>query len=310
MKNPFEIAQPVQKKLKVLLYGTSGSGKTFAALTFPGVAVIDTEAGSDLYAGRPGIPAFSVLRARTLTDVENAVRFIQQDNGKTFQTLVIDSITVLYNVQMEATARGAKNGEMGYREWAKVNNRMKAIYTSLINLPVHVIVIARETTEYETVNGELRKSGVKPDADKSLVYNFDFVVRMNSDHSGVVQKSRGITGEPVIRQVNWDWFAPHAVAFSTGAAVQIISEDAAAAAESESLTDREIAAAFITEWRSKSLTDADVLTALGVTRLSEWGNGRASADQQVQAWLDQQLAAGPAQPVGARQAVAGGAAAS
>lgn len=46
---------------------------------------------------------------------------------------------------------------------------------------------------------------------------------------------------------------------------------------------------FCLHWRGKSITDADQLKALGVTRLSEWTKSRASADQRVKAWLDEQM---------------------
>lgn len=307
MLNPFAPAKPVAKKLKILLYGPSGSGKTLAALSFPGVALIDSEAGSDLYAGRPGIPAFSVLRARTLSDLESAIKFIQEDNGKTFQTLVVDPLTTFYDVQKEATARTAKNGELGFREWAKINNRMKNVYNALTNLPVHVVVIAREATEYETVNGELKKTGVKPDCDKSISYAFDFVIRLNPDHSGTAQKSRGITlgRNGTLPKVDWSVFEEVATAYTSGETVTVTSEDEAAEIEADAMTDKDIATAFINFWREKSITDKDVLTALGVSRLSEWTQGRRAADQKVQDWLKTQLEVPPAQPKAAVPAGAG-----
>lgn len=41
--NPFQSAELTARKLKILLYGNWGTGKTFAALTFPRVALIDAE---------------------------------------------------------------------------------------------------------------------------------------------------------------------------------------------------------------------------------------------------------------------------
>ena len=44
MNNPFRPAEQVAPKVKALVYGPSGVGKTFLALTAPGrIAVIDTE---------------------------------------------------------------------------------------------------------------------------------------------------------------------------------------------------------------------------------------------------------------------------
>ena len=43
--NPFKTAEPTARKLKILLFGNWGTGKTWAALTFPRVAMIDDAQG-------------------------------------------------------------------------------------------------------------------------------------------------------------------------------------------------------------------------------------------------------------------------
>jgi hypothetical protein len=220
--NPFVQAVPVQKKLKVLIYGPSGSGKTIAALSWPRPAVVDAESSTDMYRGRPGFD-FTVFDTKNIADLERAIQFVREDKGKSIDTLIIDPITVFYDVLKEATARASKTGELGFREWAKINNRMKSLYNSLTNLPVHVVVVARESVEYETVNGELRKVGAKADSDKAVPYIFDFVVKMNTDHSGVIVKSRGTDtlGEKrTLPKVNWSVFEPIANQYVQGVATQ------------------------------------------------------------------------------------------
>jgi hypothetical protein len=54
---------------------------------------------------------------------------------------------------------------------------------------------------------------------------------------------------------------------------------------SDDLRDKEVASRFIQRWRSQSLSDTEVLAALGVTKLSEWSQGRKAADEAVNAWL-------------------------
>ena len=54
---------------------------------------------------------------------------------------------------------------------------------------------------------------------------------------------------------------------------------------SDDLRDKEVASRFIQRWRSQSLSDSEVLAALGVTKLSEWSKGRKAADDAVNAWL-------------------------
>jgi hypothetical protein len=295
MNDPFKPATPIAKKLKLLFYGPSGSGKTWAALTFPRVALIDAENGSDLYAGRPGIPPFSVLHAKRLSEVEQAVRFIQADGGKSYDTLVLDPVTVAYEV--EKTAESSNNTkDLGFREWARINNRMAALYTSLTNLPAHVILIARETPEYATRGSGLERVGVKPDADKKLVYMMDFVVRFQNDHSAVVEKSRGVVlGKAgVLPKVSWADFEAVAAGFADGESVTTTDETSEAEAEADDLRRLENAQEFVRHWRAQGLTDIEMLTALNVTRISEWTQGRKKADAAVTAYVEAQLATPPA----------------
>jgi hypothetical protein len=237
MNNPFKPATKVAKKLKVLLYGASGSGKTLAALTFPRAAVIDTEGGTDLYAGRAGVPAFNVMRANSLAQVEEAMRFIQADNSKTIETLIVDSVSVLYDVQKEAADKANQNNGLGYREWGKVNNRMVYLYNALANLNVHVVVTAREAIEYETVGKELRRVGFKPDADKRLVYMFDFIIRMTGDHTGLVEKSRGLDMGRTMPVVAYESFLKASGMFAEGTPAPSLDVDAAAAVDAQSYID-------------------------------------------------------------------------
>jgi hypothetical protein len=233
----FQKATPVSKKLKILIYGASGTGKTLAALSFPRPAVVDAENGTDLYAGRAGMPEFSVLRIKTFEELQKAISYIQADKGKSFDTLVIDSVSVFYDVQKEAAAKTAKDNELGYREWAKINNRMVYLYNTLTNLPVHIVCIAREAVEYETKNGNLTKVGTKPDADKRLVYMFDFIIRMTADHGGEVVKSRGAGNIKTMPQVNWQAFAKIADMFTAGQTVLALDEDEAAQRDSVAFAD-------------------------------------------------------------------------
>jgi hypothetical protein len=228
-KSLFQKATPVARRLKILLYGGSGSGKTLAALSFPRPVVIDAESGTDLYRGRPGIPEFYVMATKSVNDLESAIAEIAQDNGRSFDTLVIDPITVFYDVLKEVVARGEKTGEMNPRAWNKVNGRMNGIYNRLTNLPVHVIVISRLAIEYEGEGLNLRKVGQKPDVDKKIAYAFDFVVRMNPDRTGLVEKSRGVMLPEgnVLKTVNYSTFVAAVEAFTTGTPVTVQSDEEA-----------------------------------------------------------------------------------
>ncbi len=299
-RNPFILATPVAKKLKVLLYGPSGSGKTIAALTFPKVAYINAEGGADMYAGRDSVKPFHWFSCKTISELETALDYIEFDSGNEFETLVIDPITVFYDVLKEAGAKTAKEGTLGFREWALVNNRMKAVYNRLTNLPVHVVVIGRESIEYEGTGNNLRKIGVKPDADKALVYIFDFIVRMTPEHTGIVEKSRGVMlgNNGHLPKVTWEVFEASAKVYTTGQRTRQQSDESAAEQEAESLKSlsREDAEALVTHWRGQGLTDAQMLTALNVEKFSHFSGNRTDANTRIGVWLNAQVAHTPEAP--------------
>lgn len=291
--NPFQVAQPTARFLKVLLFGVSGSGKTRAALTFPGAAVIDAEGGTVLYRGRPGIPSFMVMDAKTVSELELALDFIEADKGKTVKTLVIDPISVFYKVQREATAATNKRKEMGFREWGKLNMRMSSVYTRLTNLPCHVVVIARESTEYEGTGDDMRRVGQKPDADRDITYPFDFIIHMQKDRSGIVVKSRGAElGEGQrLKAVNWDVFAPFANAYAVGKTGTQVDEDSAVQGETvrelhrEEFQDRELVEKFVSEWKGQGAQVSDITKALNVSKLSQWVGGVAAANTAMRVYM-------------------------
>lgn len=206
MDNPFAPAAP--GFVKVLLYGPPGSGKTLAALSFPGVAVIDSEAGSGIYAARPGVAPFSVMRASSLEDILRAITYVREDRGRSFQTLVIDSVTPAYKTMLEDALKSSTKKEISYRERAKIRIRFSELFRAFANLPVHLVVTAHETDHYNTGSaGELKADGVMPFIHEDIGYAIDYSLRMLPDHSAVVEKGRNMRLGRV-QKVDFNLFMP------------------------------------------------------------------------------------------------------
>jgi hypothetical protein len=136
-------------KPKVLIFGKPGVGKTWQALDFPSVFYIDTEGGADLahytdklersggvYLG----PAQGSLDFATVLEQVQALATEQHE----FRTLVIDSITKLYTLEItrEGERLGDKNAFGADKKPAVAY--MRRIVSWLVRLDMNVILIAHE----------------------------------------------------------------------------------------------------------------------------------------------------------------------
>jgi len=195
----FTKATGINKKLKVLVYGQSGSGKTHLALTFPRPAVIDCEGGTELFGGRFD---FDVLRTKDLDEVLKAMENI---NPAQYDTVVVDPVTVLWQVMMEAgqvaaerralkQKRNPDEATLTPRDWGIIKRKVNALYTRLVNLPCHVVVCGRIKDVNETRGTEVVKVGERVDAEKSTEYLFDIIIKLeigrDGKRIGIVEKDR------------------------------------------------------------------------------------------------------------------------
>jgi hypothetical protein len=181
----FQPASKSERWLKVLLTGSYGTGKTRAALSFPGpIAVIDLEGGTALYEG-----SFDVLRTKDLRRIEQAIDSLA---NSAYKTVVIDPITVIYSLLQDAAQslverRNNNQSTMDTgkaltpREWGLIKREYNALVTKLINLPMHVVLVAREKDLYEGTGDNMRKIGVQADTEKGTPYLADFVLHMMTE---------------------------------------------------------------------------------------------------------------------------------
>lgn len=211
-KNPFTPAKKVERKLKLLLYGAAGSGKTTLALSLSQfangkTAFIDMEGGSGLYAD---LFDFDVLPTKDYQQVKAALDFIEFAQHD-YDLIIVDPISVLWAVIIEA-AQNAKNNmdkSLTFQDWGIIKRKMNAIYTRLVNLPLHVVVIARSKDEYEGEGDNKRRTGESPDAEKSLEYLFDIVVNLQKrgGRKSSVEKDRSKTLPAQVDSLTAEHFA-------------------------------------------------------------------------------------------------------
>lgn len=179
------------RRLKLLLWGDSGAGKTTLALNHPGVVIIDMEDGTAHYGD---IFSFDVLKATTADEVMAAVDWLLA-HPHPYRTLVIDPISVYWDalqakwhqvfLQRNKGGKGHRGDyyELQPRDWVTLKAEFKELVRKLIQLDMNVIVTARQKALYSDA-GFMRIVGETFDGEKSLPYLFDTILRLYRDDAG------------------------------------------------------------------------------------------------------------------------------
>jgi hypothetical protein len=185
-------------KPKVLLFGKPGVGKTWAALDFPSVFYIDTEGGADLahytdkleraggvYLG----PAQGSLSFETVLEQVTALA----TEAHSYRTLVIDSISKLFNVEIADEAERLGDKDVFGASKKSAIAYMRRLVSWLQRLDMNVVLIAHEKAEWGMVKGQRSEIGGTFDAWDRLGYELHLIlniVKTGQTRAAKVGKSR------------------------------------------------------------------------------------------------------------------------
>lgn len=198
----FKKAQRKQSKLRLAVYGTSGSGKTYSSLLLAkslgeSIALIDTEFGSaNKYAD---IFNFDSLDLEQPT-VQNVCKAIQLARG--YDTLIIDSLSHAWKelcAEIDKLAESKYSGN-SWRAWSEGTPMQQLLIKTILSFPGHIIVTMRADTNWTTTTNDKGKLqpvriGEKPNQGKGIEYEFDMLIQIHNNHKGEVLKSRVIDPE-------------------------------------------------------------------------------------------------------------------
>lgn len=186
--------ESVQKRLKALLYGGAGTGKTTCAISFPKVYLIDTERGAEneQYTKLLSDNGGAVFQTNDFDEVIKEVTALLTVKHE-YKTLVIDPLTTVYNDLLDKMA--LRVGTEFGKHYAEANKHMQHLCSLLLRLDMNVIITSHAKNEY---GNNMTVLGTTFDCYKKLDYLFDLVFEIQKrgkERVAITKKSR-IQGLP------------------------------------------------------------------------------------------------------------------
>lgn len=184
------------RRLKMYVYGKTGTGKTITSLQFPNPAVIDAEKGTDHY-----VDKFDFFRLRTASPqkLHEAIDELLEDPGD-FKTFVIDPMSVIYDniIRTKEEMMKEKTGNVHYEiqplDYKYIKTEVKILMNKLLSLDMNIIVTARSKPLYKQGGKFMEQIGEQPEGHKDMPYMFDVVLELFKEEDGTrkarVEKDR------------------------------------------------------------------------------------------------------------------------
>lgn len=200
--------EAIQKRLKMLLYGVAGIGKTTTALGMPRPYLIDTEKGAenDQYVEALKKAGGAYFFTNRFDDMCTEIKALLSEKHP-YRTLIIDPFTTVFNDLVDSSAEkvGTEWG-VHYRE---ANKESKHLMNLLTRLDMNVVLTCHSKNEYGT---DMKVLGQTFDGYKKLDYLFDLVLELQrrgrNDRVAVVKKTRiAGFGETDVFPVGYDEIA-------------------------------------------------------------------------------------------------------
>lgn len=133
-----QIFKPQDHKIKALIYGASGAGKTTFAGTAPKPIFASSENGL-LSIAEKEVPFVEIKSLKDLLELYQELVGGKHD----FETVIIDSISEINEI-IKSEIENRTGRVMQLQDWGKLQKQIRDILRKFRDLPMHVIFIAQE----------------------------------------------------------------------------------------------------------------------------------------------------------------------
>jgi hypothetical protein len=198
--NLFQKAVKSKSKLRLAVFGISGSGKTYTSLELATgmggkIAVLDTEHGSaSKYADRFEFDVAEIKKPFTL---EKYIKFIKNAEESGYNVLIIDSLSHGWKELLEEMDKlaNAKFSGNTWGAWSEGTPKQNKFIEALLSFNGHIIATMRSKTEWTiSVNDKgktvPKRVGAAPVQGKDIEFEFDMLMEMTEEHLCRIIKDR------------------------------------------------------------------------------------------------------------------------
>lgn len=259
------------KRVKLMMFGPAGVGKTTAAVKWPHAVIIDMERGTDNYQESILKSGSVVFQTTNPDEVKEEIKTLMTEKHD-YKTIIIDPVTILYNAIQEKwtrtfskyadTEKATELQDFGFRYWAKVKADYKSIMRMLLQCDLNVILTAHQKDLY----GEgMKKVGLGSDSMRGDEHIFDYVFQLTKDQKdkriAITKKERAEIGKAKFPQ-EFEWsYANFLIYYGKDAIERPATPVPLATAEQVMEVKRLLSIVKVDEsWEADCLSKADVDT--------------------------------------------------
>jgi hypothetical protein len=143
---------PTSAKIKAVVYGSSGAGKTYFGATAPKPIFASAENG--LLSTKALGNKIDYVAIKTIQDLKDLYDYLAKEKHD-YETVVIDSITEINDIiKNEIEVRTGKT--MQLQDWGVLAKQIKSILRMFRDLDMHILFLAQEMTDKDDTGTVLK----------------------------------------------------------------------------------------------------------------------------------------------------------
>lgn len=185
----------VSTNLKVLIYGSPGTGKTTFAATAPSPLVIDVERGSRTLVG---LREVEVLEYVSIEQVEKVVDYLVNNHAafSKYETIVFDSLSEMQRRLLDqqlgnmSKTIGSPLYKADWGVYGENTQRLRSLMSRFRDIPKNLVVTAQDKVEKDDATGiMMARPDLTPKLSATVAGLFDVVgyLRINSKGERILQ---------------------------------------------------------------------------------------------------------------------------